>query len=137
MQTILLRIVHGSSTHRLIWRLIASFKRPSTFTYLKRLHSFLENFDPETGSINRKVLFSAQFIADEKGQWQEVNEASFSIDQTGRKNFRKDYYGGVQDKSFILENCGFFNKYQLPGTSLNRAYSGKAPSIDLTSLPSQ
>lgn len=26
------------------WTLIASFRRPHTFTYLKRLHSFLENF---------------------------------------------------------------------------------------------
>jgi hypothetical protein len=119
------------------WKFIASFTRPSTKTYLKRLHSFLENFDPETGTINRKVLFSAQYVANEKGDWREITQAIFSIDQTGRKNFRKDYYGGVNAQSFILENCGFFNKYQVPGTVFTRTTSGKTPSIQLTGLPTR
>jgi hypothetical protein len=119
------------------WKFIASFTRPSTTTYLKRLHSFLENFEPETGTINRKVFFSAQFVANEKGDWQEINQATFSVDQTGRKNFRKDYYGGTNGKSFLLENCGFFNQYQVPGTVFTRTASGKNPSIQLAGLPTQ
>jgi hypothetical protein len=119
------------------WMLIARFQRPSTYTHLKRLHSFLENFEPETGSINRKGLFSSQFIADEIGEWKEINEAVFSIDQTGRKNYRKDFYGGVDRESFVLKNCGFFSNYQLPGTLLTRSASGKRPVIDFGRLPTE
>ncbi|RYG09418.1 MAG: DUF5077 domain-containing protein, partial [Chitinophagaceae bacterium] len=39
------------------WKLIASFKRPKTQTYIKRPHSFLENFIPEMGDKKRRVLF--------------------------------------------------------------------------------
>ncbi|MDB5131849.1 MAG: nematoblast specific protein [Mucilaginibacter sp.] len=47
------------------WQLIASFSRPQTNTYLKHLHSFLENFDPDQGAITREVLFTNQWVADE------------------------------------------------------------------------
>ena len=40
------------------WLLMASFNRPQTNTYLKRFHSFLENFIPEQGDTSRKVLFN-------------------------------------------------------------------------------
>ncbi len=40
------------------WSLIASFSRPKTNTYLKHLYSFLENFNPERGYIQRKALFT-------------------------------------------------------------------------------
>lgn len=33
------------------WRLIASFRRPKTSTYLKGFHSFLENFNPQFGHL--------------------------------------------------------------------------------------
>lgn len=33
------------------WQIIASFKRPKTNTYLKRFHSFLENFMPTQGYL--------------------------------------------------------------------------------------
>ena len=116
------------------WKLIASFERPSTFTYLTRLHSFLENFEPETGMSSRKGLFSGQFVADSSGTWQEITSANFSIDMTGRKNYRKDYYGTATGTSFILQNCGFFNTYMLPGTLLTRQQA-KKPVIDLNTLP--
>jgi hypothetical protein len=48
------------------WMLIASFKRPKTNTYLKRPHSFLENFSPEQRDIERKVLFGNQWVRDTK-----------------------------------------------------------------------
>jgi hypothetical protein len=117
------------------WKLIASFERPSTSTQLRRLHSFLENFEPETGMVSRKVYFTRQFVADESGHWQELTVANFSVDQTGRKNFRKDYYGAVTGNAFMLQNCGFFNSYQLPGTILTRTNSAKAPPINFSSLP--
>ena len=49
------------------WKLIASFKRPQTQTYLKRPHSFLENFIPEFGDRSRKVLFKNQWVCDSRG----------------------------------------------------------------------
>lgn len=42
------------------WLLIASFARPRTKPGLRHLHSFLENFQPETGNQYRKVFFGNQ-----------------------------------------------------------------------------
>jgi hypothetical protein len=44
------------------WLLLASFSRPATHTYLTKLHSFLENFEPETGYITRKAYYHNQWI---------------------------------------------------------------------------
>ncbi len=44
------------------WKLIASFRRPKTDTYLTRFHSFLENFYTETGNVTRKGLYSNQWV---------------------------------------------------------------------------
>ncbi|SEA92715.1 protein of unknown function [Flavobacterium gillisiae] len=49
------------------WKLIASFNRSQTNTYLKRFHSFLENFIPAQGDFSRLVLFSNQWYCDDKG----------------------------------------------------------------------
>ena len=37
------------------WKLIASWKRPNTSTYLTRFHGFLENFNPDEGYQKRKA----------------------------------------------------------------------------------
>ncbi|RYG00025.1 MAG: DUF3472 domain-containing protein, partial [Chitinophagaceae bacterium] len=60
------------------WKLIASFTRPQTKTYLKRFHSFLENFSPVQGDLSRKVLFNNQWICDDRGKWTELNSARFT-----------------------------------------------------------
>ena len=65
------------------WQLIASFSRPQTSTYLTHLHSFLENFEPEQGTITRKVLFKNQWVAGPDGKWTALNSAKFTIDNTG------------------------------------------------------
>lgn len=109
------------------WKLIASFKRPVTSTYLKRLHSFLENFEPETGLYTRKVLFSEQWAGDGKGGWVPLTTARFTVDQTGRKHFRNDFAGGVSDSRFYLKNDGFFDQYVLPGTIFNRSLKSSHP----------
>lgn len=116
------------------WQLIASFSRPQTHTYLKRLHSFLENFDPEQGTITRKVLFTNQWVADENGKWTQINGAHFTNDATAMKGYRMDYAGGVYGNAFYLKNCGFFNDYTIRNTVLERPTEGKAPDIDLNSL---
>ncbi len=117
------------------WQLIASFSRPQTNTYLKHLHSFLENFDPEQGTITRKVLFTNQWVADESGKWVALNKARFTIDNTGAKGYRMDYAGGTDGNAFFLKNCGFFNNYTTRNTIFERSANDKMPDVELDKLP--
>ncbi|MGV3588503.1 MAG: DUF3472 domain-containing protein [Adhaeribacter sp.] len=117
------------------WQLIASFSRPKTSTYLKRLHSFLENFIPETGNITRQAQFSNQWIRDPQGKWLELTEARFTGDNTARKAYRLDYAGGLLNNTFYLQNCGFFNKYTPLSTTYKRPQTNTPPQVNLAQLP--
>ena len=117
------------------WMLIASFKRPKTNTYLKRPHSFLENFSPEQGDIERKVLFGNQWIRDTKGEWTELNRARFTGDNTAGKAYRVDYAGGLMNNVFYLRNCGFFDNRTKLNTWFERPVTGIKPVIDFNKLP--
>ena len=116
------------------WLLIASFKRPATNTYLKRLHSFLENFMPGTGNQQRMALYGNAWVMDKSGIWTAINAARFTADQTARKRFRLDYAGGVQGNAFFLKNCGFF----VPSTPIDSQFNIEKPAqhpvIDFTKL---
>lgn len=117
------------------WMLIASFKRPKTNTYLKNLHSFLENFIPETGDQTRMAIYGNQWVRDTKGEWTAISSAKFTADQTARKRFRLDYAGGVKGNGFYLKNCGFF----FPGTIIDSQFNIEkpqaVPDIDFSILP--
>jgi len=117
------------------WLLIASFSRPQTSNYLKRFHSFLENFVPEQGDLSRRVLFNNQWICDEKGNWSEINSARFTTDNTGAKEYRMDFAGGLEKDSFYLKDGGFFNNYTTPKTTFTRSLTNKKPEIDFSKLP--
>ena len=117
------------------WRLIASFKRPKTSTHLKSLHSFLENFIPETGNAERMGLYNNQWVRTTNGQWIELTEAKFTGDATARKNFRKDYAGGIANGSFYLRNCGFFNDFVPLDGVFKRNAGNKVPDIPFSTLP--
>jgi hypothetical protein len=119
------------------WRLIASFNRPQTHSWLSNLHSFLENFEPEQGGHERYVLFNHQWIRDTAGHWLPLNRARFTVDNTGRKGYRMDYGGGVRDSAFYLRNDGFFNDYTPAGVWLERKADAnpQPPAIDLIKLP--
>ena len=117
------------------WKLIASFRRPKKATYLTSLYSFLENFIPETGNIERRALYGNQWVRDTSGKWMELTSIKFTGDNTARKNYRKDYAGGNTDGSFFLRNCGFFSDYTGLDQTFNRPPSGAPPKIDFTSLP--
>ncbi len=117
------------------WQLIASFSRPKTDTYLKHLHSFLENFEPEQGTITREVHFNNEWICDNTGKWTELTKARFTGDNTAVKGYRMDYAGGTEGNSFYLKNCGFFNHYTPRNTFFERPASGKQPDVDLSKLP--
>jgi hypothetical protein len=117
------------------WLLIASFSRPETNTYLKRFHSFLENFIPEQGDLSRKVLFNNQWVCDDKGNWSEINTVRFTTDNTGTKEYRMDFAGGLDQNSFYLKDGGFFNNYTTPKTSFTRPLNNKKPEINFNKLP--
>jgi len=119
-----------------LWQLVASFERPKSGTYLKGLHSFLENFSPDTGDQSRKGTYTNQWAVDNKGIWHEVTTAAFTADATARINYRKDYAGGTDGTFFYLKNCGFFNEFTPIQTVLERKSSGdKHPDIDFKKLP--
>jgi hypothetical protein len=117
------------------WLLIASFKRPATNTYLKRLHSFLENFMPGTGDQTRMAIYGNPWVRDTNGVWTALNSAKFTADQTARKRFRLDYAGGTQGNAFFLKNCGFF----FPAVAIDSQFTIDkptiAPNIDFAKLP--
>ena len=118
------------------WQLIASFKRPKSGFYLKGLYSFLENFEPDMGTVTRKVFFGNQWVCVTGGKWLPVNQAMFTTDATGNINYRKDYSGGVNGGLFYLRNCGFFNDFTTPKTMLTKQQTIKqAPVIDFGKLP--
>ncbi|MES2645841.1 MAG: DUF3472 domain-containing protein [Bacteroidota bacterium] len=103
------------------WLLIASFSRPATQTHLKKLHSFLENFEPETGWKTRKALYGNQWVKTKAGEWKALHSMTFTADNTARKAYRVDYSGGVTGNHFFLQNDGFFkgavkinSRFQIP-----------------------
>lgn len=117
------------------WLLIASFKRPATNTYLKRFHSFLENFVPGTGDQTRMAVYGNPWVYDNNGVWTAITSAKFTADQTARKRFRLDYAGGTQGNAFFLKNCGFFFPAIAIDSQFNIDKPATPPVIDFTQLP--
>ncbi|MBO9619856.1 MAG: DUF3472 domain-containing protein [Niabella sp.] len=117
------------------WLLIASFRRPKLATYLTHPYSFLENFSPDMGNVERHVFFGNQWAADGAGNWYELTRARFTADNTARIGYRKDYDGGAKGQEFYLRNCGFFNDYKPYDVMLERQPTHKKPQVDLSQLP--
>lgn len=116
------------------WHLIASFSRPTTQTYLKRLHSFLENFIPETGNITRKAFYQNQWVRTKNGEWKPITNATFTYDNTAKQNYRIDYSGGAEAGKFYLRNCGFFSESTPYQSVFSHPVNSSAPKIDLSKL---
>ena len=117
------------------WRLIASFSRPQTTTWVARPHSFLENFIPESGQYARKGFYGNQWAGNREGKWFELTEARFTVDNTGRKEARMDFSGGVEEGRFFLKNCGFFNETTPADSHFTRPATGVKPDIDFNRMP--
>lgn len=117
------------------WKLIASWKRPNTHTYLTRFHGFLENFNPDEGYQERKAYWSNQWVRLADGTWTEVTAFTFTVDATGKNKQRRDYAGGVENGKFFLRMDGFFNENVSPGTGFSKPATGQQPVIDLEALP--
>ncbi|HKO80177.1 MAG TPA: DUF3472 domain-containing protein, partial [Chitinophagaceae bacterium] len=116
------------------WVLIASFSRPATTTWLTRLHSFLENFDPSTGHISRKAFYQNQWIKAKNGNWKAISKVTFTADTTANKGYRLDYAGGEESGRFFLRNCGFFNDNTVLKTKFEHAVPVQPPVIDFSVL---
>ena len=117
------------------WRLIASFRRPKTETNLTGFHSFLENFQPSTGHLQRQVHFGNVWVCDLEGTWHECTRARFSVDATGGGGHRLDFAGGSKEETFFLKNCGFFSETGKPGERFKRNASKQPPKINFDELP--
>ncbi|NMR24626.1 DUF3472 domain-containing protein [Pseudoalteromonas sp. NEC-BIFX-2020_015] len=116
------------------WLFIASFRRPSTNTYVTRPHSFLENFIPDAGQFERKALYSNQWLRDTQGQWHALTKARFTYDATAAKKSRMDYQGGTENTGFYLRNTGFFTGPTKLHSEFERPVS-QAPEVNLNALP--
>lgn len=116
------------------WRLIASLMRPKTNTWYTNAHSFLENFIPEQGYLSRRVLFGNEWARTTKGEWIELTEGMFTHDATAKAGVRMDYAGGIDDKSFFLQNGGFFNESTPFKSIFTRTANGTIPDIDFNAL---
>ncbi len=117
------------------WRLVASFRRPEISTWYTGAHSFLENFNPVMGYINRKACYGNQWVRTADGKWLPVTKARFTCDATGRNKHRLDYAGGVEGENFFLTMGGFFDNYMNADTDLQRkGNTTVAPDIDFSTL---
>ncbi|MBC3874265.1 DUF5077 domain-containing protein [Undibacterium sp. LX15W] len=117
------------------WRFIATWKRPSTTTYLTGNHSFLENFIDTNGYLGRKVLVGNQWARNTSGVWSEVTQGQFNGDATAANKQRMDFAGGLENGKFYMRNGGFFANYVALGQTFNRPATGIAPSVNVTTLP--
>ena len=117
------------------WKLIASFSRPDTAKYLGSFHSFLENFEPTQGYLERSAHWGNQWVYLASGSWSEVTTCRYSVDATGKNKQRMDFAGGVENGQFFLRNGGFFATSTVPGTTFTRPATGVAPEINFAALP--
>ncbi len=113
------------------WKLIAAFKAPKDGKPLRKLYSFVENFQGVNGQLHRKAHFGNQWIRKENGEWKEITAAAFSYDATGKAGDRIDYGAGMEDNKFYLWNGGFKSANAQFNDVFNRMATGEKPVIDL------
>lgn len=118
------------------WMLIAAMKAPKDGGWLRRLHGFSENFGGSTGHLRRKARYGNQWIGLADGQWQELTEARFSHDSTGKAD-RRDRFMGVEDGRFFLSHGGFVDGFTQYGDKFHRAATGTPPLTKLPALPTE
>ena len=117
------------------WELIAEIRRPGMVSYYRGSYSFSENYGPHNGFVTRSVDFPNQWMRTSDGVWHEVLSARVTADGCGSDGLRTDFYGGVRDGHFYLQNIGYFDHKINSGTRFTRPASGKsAPDIDFDAL---
>ncbi len=121
------------------WMLISSWKAPKEGGWLRRPHSFSENFWGSNGHLVRKALYGNQWIRTDKGEWIELTTATFSHDGTGKAD-RLDRFMGVENGEFFLSHGGFVEGYAPFGEKFTRPATTKPPTDILVppiTLPAQ
>ncbi len=113
------------------WKLIACFRAPKDGKPLRRLYSFVENFEGNNGQLFREAYFTNPWIRRESGEWKEITESKFSYDATGKAGERLDYGGGATDNGFYLWNGGFKSSTTAYGDLYTRKSGSVKPIIDL------
>lgn len=113
------------------WKLIAAFKAPKDGGTIRKLYSFVENFDGSNGQLTRKANFKNQWIRTDKGAWQELTNATFSFDATGKAGDRIDFAAGIENNSFYLQNGGFKEANIKYHDNINRYPNTEKPIVDL------
>lgn len=118
------------------WQFITTFSRPKTDTWLKRPHSFLENFVDRNGYLGRMAWYGNQWACDTNGKWYRLTEARFTGDDIARRGYRLDFAGGMEGDRFFLRNGGFFS----PPVPLNSTFTVSPtklskPEVDFSALP--
>ena len=115
------------------WMLVAGFRAPRDGKWLRGLYSFNENFGDANGQLQRKAFFGPQWIRTTQGKWQELTEASFSHDSTGKEN-RLDRFMGIEQGRFFLSNGGFVPGFTPFGEKFNRPPSSQPPELPLAEM---
>jgi len=118
------------------WRLIASFRRPQTDSWVAGFHSFLENFHTGSGDRFRRAWHGNQWVRDTDGEWHEIVDTRLTADDIARRGYRLDFAGGAEGHRFFMSNGGFTNQHTPIGTTFRREPSPTGPpAIDLEVLP--
>lgn len=117
------------------WRYIATWRRPSTTTYLTNPYLFLESFRPNLGYAGRRVLFNNQWARNANGTWSELTTCRFTGDYVATNAQRMDYAGGLENGRFYLRICGFFADYVPLVQSFSRPAIGLQPTVNVDTLP--
>ncbi len=118
-----------------VWRFLATWKRPGISTYLKRCHSFLENFLDENGHLGRTAYYGNQWSLSRGGTWTEATSGYFTGDATATNRQRMDFAGGAVGDLFFLRNGGFFSAMVPTNQTFTRVPTGRKPDVDVTKLP--
>ena len=117
------------------WMLISSWKAPKEGGWLRGLHGFSENFVGGNGHLVRKARYGNSWIRTDKGEWLELDEATFSHDPTGRSD-RLDRFMGVEEGQFFLQHGGFVEGMTKYGDRFARPKTGTPPTdLDFSKLP--
>lgn len=114
------------------WKLISRFRAPKDGGYLRRPHTFVENFWGDNGHLLRKARFGPAWARTASGEWRFLDEVRFSHDVTGGAD-RYDYdFGRDGDLGFFLQNGGFIGASPTRGATLRaRGTAPKDPGIIL------
>jgi Domain of unknown function (DUF3472)/Domain of unknown function (DUF5077) len=108
------------------WMLISSWRAPKEGGWIRRPHSFSENFGGSNGHLFRKARFGNPWIRTDEGDWIELTTATFSHDPTGKAD-RLDRWMGVENGQFVLGHGGFKEGFTEYGEAMTRPATGQAP----------